>query len=137
MSTFVELGPGTLTLGEADYSCEVLGGSINHAYDEVGSTRTMLCGTERGSRRRQNDTLSLSLENDLSAAGLYAWLQAANLAPTQFTYTPNTSAGASWSGTIIPLLPSSIGADEYGAPIASDVEWPGVGRFAFQPQQEG
>lgn len=133
--SFVELGPGTLTLAENDYSCEVLGGSISHTYDEVGSSRTMLCGTERGSRRRLSDAAAFSLENDLTAAGLYQWLQSRqhDLAPVDFEYVPNTGDGAKWSGQIVPLLPGSIGADEYGAPIASDVEWPGVGRFTFTP----
>ena len=50
-----------------------------------------------------------------------------------FAYTPNTAAGAKWQGTIVATLPSEIGADEYGSPIVSSVDWAGVGAFTFTP----
>lgn len=139
MATFVALGPGTLELGPtataSDFSCEVLSGAIAHEYEDVGEDRTMLCGTKRSATRKRIDTAKFSIENDLSAAGLYSYLMDAgeDPAPVEFTYTPNTVTAASWAGTIVPLLPGEIGADEYGAPIASDVEWPGTGLFTFTP----
>lgn len=136
-SSWTEFGPGTVTVGTAplDFSCEVLGGKIGHEYEDVGSTRTTLCGERRGARKRRTDRVKLKLENDLTAAGLYAWLQTrpdpVNPASEAITYTPNTAGGAHWDGDIFPTLPAEIGADEFGAPIASEVDWEADGLLAF------
>jgi len=130
---FTELGPGTLEINSGDYSCEVLGASIGHEYAEVGEQRTMLCGEKRQAKRERTDSLTVSLENDLTSTGLYPYLVGLGDDPdaVTFTYTPNTADGASWSGSIFPLLPSSIGADEYSAPISSEITFPGDGAFTF------
>lgn len=130
----VPFGPGTVTLTAIDFSCEVTGGAVTHAYDETESKRK-LCGTITAATRTRKDGVKFDLENDLDAAGLYATLAGLgeNPAPTPIEYTPNTAAGASWSGTVVPLLPSEIGASAYGDPIASSVEWPAVGLLDFTP----
>lgn len=139
MATFVPLGPGTLELGpvdgETDFSCEVLSGSITHEYEEVGETRTMLCGDKREASRTRSDGCEFQLENDLTNTGLYFYLYGLgeNPAPLRFNYIPNNDAGAAWSGNILPLLPDSIGADEYNAPITSTVTWPATELLAFTP----
>ena len=135
MAEFTNLGEGTLTLGDGpdDFSGEVLGAKVTHEYTDVGSARTMLDGTVRPAGQTRTDGLSASLENDLTAAGLYAYLEANDGAEVAMTFTPNTQDGASWAGTVVCRLPGEVGADEFGAPIASEIELPGVGRFAFTP----
>ena len=129
-------GPGTLQLGlvEAtltDFSCEVSGGKVTHAYEEVGESRTMLCGTTKAAAKIRTDGLTFNLENDLTAAGLYKFLLDNDLAEVFFSYIPETAGAASWAGKIQATLPADIGADEYGSPIVSAVEWTGVGAFTF------
>jgi hypothetical protein len=135
MATFVTFGPGTMTLGATPqaFDCEVLGGKVTHAYEDVGEARTMLCGTVRPSSKARTDGLAFELENDLSATGLYKYLLTNDLTNVVFAYTPNTARGAKWAGTVQLTLPAEIGADEYGAPIVSSVEWAGVGAFTFTP----
>lgn len=128
-------GPGTITVGatgtETDFSGEVLGGSVTHEYSEIGESRTMLDGSVRAATSTRTDGLTFSVENDLTAAGLYAYCEANDGDDVPFVYTPNTDAAASWAGTITVSLPASVGADEFNAPIVSDVEWTGVGKFTF------
>jgi hypothetical protein len=133
MAAFSTFGDGTVTLGitPVDFSCEVLGGKVTHAYEEVGEARTMMCGTERPVSKKRTDGLSFSLENDLTSAGLYQYLMTHDLEEVPFVFTPNTADAASWAGSVQLTLPSEIGADEYGAPIVSAVEWAGVGAFTY------
>lgn len=135
MAASVPFGPGTMTIGATPlaFECEVLGGRVTHAYEDVGESRTMLCGTARPASKKRTDGLSFALENDLSASGLYAYLVTNDLAEAPFAYEPNTANGATWTGTVQLTLPGDIGADEYGAPIVSAVEWGGVGLFTFTP----
>ena len=136
MSSYVELGPGTVTVqvgsGTAtDFSGEVLSATVQHEYEDVGETRTMLDGSKRGAGQARTDGISLSIENDLTAAGLYQFLVTNDGKDATVVYTPNTEAGASWTITGLKLrLPGEVGADEFGAPLASEVEWTG-GTAAF------
>lgn len=130
------LGPGTLKVGLdsatlTDFSCEILGGKVTHAYEDVGDARTMLCGTTRAAAKVRTDGLGFSLENDLEASGLYQFLLTNDLKDVFFEYTPNTTGAASWEGKVQATLPGEIGADEFGSPIVSEVEWLGVGAFTF------
>ena len=138
MAAFTVLGDGTLTLGAtpADFSGEVLGASVGHEYEDVGSARTMLDGTIRPAGQKRTDSFSASVENDLTAAGLYAFLQTNDLAEVALVFTPNTSDGAKWEGTVVVTLPGEVGSDEYGAPLVSDIELTGVGTFTFTPTPE-
>jgi hypothetical protein len=83
--------------------------------------------------RKRTDGLTFNLENDLTSAGLYAYLVTNDLTEQPFTYEPNTASGATWAGTVQLTLPESIGADEFGSPIVSSVTWAGVGAFTFTP----
>lgn len=136
MSSYVKFGPGTVTVQvgsdtATDFSGEVLSATVKHEYEDVGETRTMLDGSKRGAGQTRSDGISLSIENDLTAAGLYQYLVTNDGADATVVYTPNTAAGASWTITGLKLrLPSDVGADEYGAPLASEVEWTG-GTAAF------
>lgn len=136
MASYVELGPGTVTVqvgsGDAtDFSGEVLSATVKHDYEDVGETRTMLDGSKRGAGQVRTDGIALSIENDLTAAGLYQYLVTNDGAAATVVYTPNTAAGASWTLTGVVLrLPAEVGADEYGSPLASEVDWTG-GTAAF------
>ena len=134
-SAFTVLGDGTLTLGTAptDFSGEVLGATITHEYEDIGEERTMLDGTVRPAQQKRTDGFTASVENDLTASGLYQYLQTNDMAEVAFAFTPNTDDGAKWAGTVKLNLPASVGADEYGSPIVSDVEIKAVGTFTFTP----
>lgn len=138
MASFTAFGPGTIEIGdtgsEVDFAGEVLGGSVTHTYEEIGESRTMLDGSVRAATRKRTDGLSFTVENDLTAAGLYSTLFNGDGTDKSFTYTPNTAGGAAWAGTITLALPESVGADEFGAPIVSTVELAGVGAFTFTPE---
>lgn len=135
MAAFTVLGDGTLTLGTAptDFSAEVLGASVTHEYEEIGEARTMLDGSVRPAGQKRIDGFTASCENDLTAAGMYQYLMTNDSQEVAITFTPNTADGASWAGTVIARLPSSIGADEYGSPIVSDIELIAVGILTFTP----
>ena len=132
---FTVLGDGTLTLGvtPSDFSGEVLGAKVTHEYEDIGDKRTMLDGTIRPAQQKRTDGFTASVENDLTAAGIYSYLQSNDLAEVPFVFTPNTADGAKWEGTVVATLPGEIGSDEYGSPIVSDVELKGVGVFTFTP----
>lgn len=146
MAEYTPLGPGTLTLGETpvDYSGEFLGGQITHEYTDVGETRQMLNGDQRAAAQTRADGFTGDVENDLTGAGLYAYLVANDGDDVAFEFTPNTSAespsGAaittpgSWNGTVKLRLPDAVGADEYGAPVAGSVTWAAVGELNFVPE---
>lgn len=139
MAAWTTLGPGTVTVlagtgGTAtDFSGEVLSATVKHEYEEVGETRTMLDGSKRGASQVRTDGIGLSIENDLTAAGLYKFLMDNDGESATVTYTPSTEDGAQWTITGVVLrLPDEVGADEFGSPLASEVEWTG-GVAAFTP----
>jgi len=137
-SKWTPLGPGTLTVKAGtgtqatEFACEVLGASVTHDYEE-NDTRRMLCGTVRGGGGSRTDGFKADLENDLTASGLYKFIFDHDLQTAEVTFTPNTVDGAHWVITGVTLqLPDEIGADEFGNPIASKIEWKG-GVAAFTP----
>jgi len=131
MST-VAFGPGTVTFDSGAFSCEVTGGSVTHSYTETERAAT-LCDTSQPPPTRQpgNDTLKLSLVNDLTTGGLYSYLHSNELNVVPMEWTPNTANGASWTGTVTLTLPDEIGAGAWGDDITSDVELVSPGRFTF------
>lgn len=135
MAAFTVLGAGTLTLGTVpnDFSGEVLGASITHEYEEVGEARIMLDGSVRPAGQRRTDGLTASVENDLTAAGLYQFLVTNDGIEVPMVFTPSTADGAKWEGSVVARLPGDIGAEEFGAPVVSEIELLGVGSFVFTP----
>lgn len=131
-STWEPLGPCTILIGTpgTEFSGEFKNVKLTHSYEEIGEARTMLDGTERPPTEKRTDGVTGDVENDLTAAGLYQYLYTNDLTQTDIVITQTTS-GASWTGQIKLKLPADIGADEFGSPIVSAVEWTGVGTFAF------
>lgn len=134
-STWEPLGPCTILLGTApgtDFAGEFKNVKLTHAYEEIGEARTMLDGTERPTTEKRTDGVTADIENDLTAAGLYQYLYTNDLTQTAIVIT-QTDSGASWTGNVKLKLPADVGADEFGQPIVSSVEWAGVGAFTFTP----
>jgi hypothetical protein len=129
----VPFGPGTVTVMTTpiNIEAEVLGGKITHTYEDVGESHTHMDGSQHAASRNRTDGVSLSVENDLTDAGIYYLLQQHDLETAPIVFTPNTANAASWAGTVQLSLPAEIGADEFGAYIVSQVEWAGVGKFTF------
>lgn len=135
MAAFTVLGDGTLTLGETpqDFSGEVLAAAVTHEYEDIGDARTMLNGDERAATRKRTDGFTADVENDLTATGLYQYLVNNDLTEVALVFTPNTTDGASWEGTVVATLPGEVGSDEYGNPIVSSIELDAVGTLTFAP----
>lgn len=136
--TVTTLGPGTVEVGTAplDFTCEVVGAKITHEYEEQTARRVRLCGQAIEATEKRVDGFAASVENDLSAAGLYAYTQANDMTVQPLKFTPNNASGAKWEGQVVVKLPGEIGADEFGEPIVSDIEWTAAGvpqTFAFTP----
>lgn len=127
----VKLGPGELTLGETgtelDASCQVNNLKIAPTKDQ-GDSKTKLCGTVVPGAVDYTFALTGNVDQDVAtAAGLSAlcWESAGTEVP--FTFTPNTAAGATATGTVI-LDPLDFGGDEYGEDMTSDIEFAIVGK---------
>lgn len=119
-------GPGTLTFGatgtEIDVSCQVNSLTIAVEKDQ-GDTVTKLCGTQRSPAPIYTWTMSGNIDADLTDPdGLWALSQTAKGTQVPFTYVPNTTAGTEAAGVIV-IDPMAFGGEEYGAIMASDIEW--------------
>lgn len=135
MSSYENLGPCTITIGTApgtDFSGEFLNVHIVHNYEDIGDPRTMLNGDKRAAARVRTDGITGSVENDLTAAGLYQYLYTNDQTDADITIT-QTESGAAWTGQVSLALPAEVGADEFGSPIVADLELTAVGTFTFTP----
>lgn len=136
----VKFGPGTLTYtltggsGTAqEFAQEVKSGGINHGYEEVGEATTYLSGTTVPAGEIRADSLTYEADFDLSGAGLYQFLMTNDLSDATVEFTPNTTAGASWTGLVRLKLPESATAESFGALISGSVEHAFVGPVTFTP----
>lgn len=142
MSAYTTFGPGTFTIkigagAAVDYSGECLSFTVNHAYAEVGNTRTMLNGDiRRAKKRRDPDSVTIGLEPSLIAAGLYNILQTNDLDVATLEYIPNTSSttDAKWAGDVELSLPESLEGAEYGAALTASLTLNCVTTLAFTPE---
>jgi hypothetical protein len=75
--------------------------------------------------------LSGNIDVDIAdAAGLFALSQSAAGSEQAFTFTPNTEAETSATGTLV-IDPLDFGADEYGADLTSDFTFAIVGQPTY------
>jgi hypothetical protein len=125
------LGPGTLSLGEIatpmDASCQLANAVV--AWDkDADDPITVLCGDVVPGNVQYTATLSGNFLQDLDQeAGLVAYTWANKGVSVPFTFTPNTAAGATVTGSVV-VDPLDVGSDEeYGAVMSSDFEWDIVG----------
>jgi hypothetical protein len=133
-TTTTTLGPGTLEIGtigtEIDVSCLVNNAVIAADKDE-GDATTKLCGDVRAGTVTYTYALSGNMDTDVAdAAGFFALSQAEPGSQQTFTFTPNTAAGTSATGTLV-IDPLDFGADESGADLTSDFEFTIVGRPTY------
>ena len=135
MATRIEkLGDGAVTIGTVpmDFSAEVKSAKITHEYEETSEAVTYLDGHSEAASESRTDGFGAECDNDLTAAGIYSYCYTNDMTEQAFEFVPN-EGGASWSGTVKVKLPSEIGADQYGNPIASEIEWQAVGLLTFTP----
>ena len=133
-TTTTTLGPGTLEIGtvgsEIDVSCLVNNAVIAADKDE-GDATTKLCGDVRAGTVTYTYALSGNMDTDVADdAGFFALSQAEPGSQQTFTFTPNTAAGTSATGTLV-IDPLDFGADESGADLTSDFEFTIVGRPTY------
>lgn len=135
MATVVPLGPGTVTIGATPlaFDCEVTAASVTHEYDTADSV-TRLCGDVVPGESTRTDTFTASITNDLTAAGLYAYIHSVDMTVQPLIFTPNTAAAATWTGDVTVTLPDAVGADEFGAPMAGAIAWVAVDTLTFDPE---
>lgn len=133
--TYTKWGVGTVSVGDTpiNFESECEGAVITHEYEDTGEERTMLDGQTIPASAKRTDGFTATIVNSLSAGALYDFLQTNDLTEQAFTFTPNTADGANWAGTVQVRLPADIGADEFGNPIVSEIEWSGVGPFVWTP----
>lgn len=134
---WTSFGPGTVSLtvgtGTAEsFQQEVKGGGVQHEYEDVGEDTTYLDGTTDPASKARTDTVTLDCDFDLSSAtGFYNYLFTNDLEDATIEFTPNSAAGATWSGTVRLQLPDGAVADEFGGKMTGTVELPFVGPCLF------
>lgn len=126
----IAFGPGTLKFGETgteiDVSCQVNSLTISAA-KEQGETVTKLCGTQRTPAATYTYSMAGNIDLDATdPAGLWALSQTAPGSTVPFVFVPNTDADVEAAGSIL-IDPMDFGGEEYGADMASDIEWPLTG----------
>jgi len=141
-TTVAKLGPGTLTIGsvgaEVDISCLLNGGRVTSSKDQADST-TKLCGSKRTGAISYAFELSGNTDTDPGDPdGILSLSHSAKGTEQPFTFTPNTDAGLTVTGTIV-LDPLDIGADAYGDDLTSDFAFAIVGDpiLTFTPPAGG
>lgn len=124
------LGPGTLVIGPAgtplDISCQMQNARIDWE-KETADQVTMLCGDVKAGVTTYTASLTGTLDQDLEdPAGIvfYSWTNKGTTQP--FVFVPNTAAGATVTGELI-IDPISVGGDEGGQDMTSEIEWTCVG----------
>jgi hypothetical protein len=138
MSTMVgetfPLSPGVLKIGatgsEIDVSCLVNNATISTDKDEGDST-TKLCGTVRPGAVTYSWHLTGNVDTDIADdAGLFALSQNNPGKEYAFTFTPNTDAGTTATGTLV-VDPLDFGGDTTGETMTSDFDYTIVGQPVY------
>jgi hypothetical protein len=127
-----KLGPGSLTVGstgtEVDFTCQVTAARVEWEVDAEDSVQ-VLCGDEVPGARNYSATLTATIFNDLGTTpGIveFSWGTAKGT-QQPFVFQPSTTTGVKEvHGTLI-VDPISVGGDEVGQNMTSDIEWACVG----------
>lgn len=129
-----KLGPGVLKIGATGTSIDVsclLNNAVLAADPDQADDTTKLCGDVRAGAVTYARTLSGNVDTDVGdAAGLFALSQSAAGTQQAFEFTPSTDEGTKAAGSLV-VHPLDFGADEMGADLASDFEWPIVGEVTW------
>lgn len=134
------LGPGTLEIGatgtEIDVSCLINNATITATKDQ-GDSVTKLCGTVVPGSVSYTYSLTGNTDTDVDdPAGLFALSQASPGSQQPFTFTPNTEAGTTATGTLV-IDPLDFGGDTTGETMTSDFEFAVVGQPVYTYGVEG
>jgi len=129
-----KFGPGTLTIGEVgaplDVSCQVINAQVEWDKDKDDDV-IVLCGETVAGSTIYTAQLTGEMFVDVDdVAGILAlsWTSKGTTVP--FTFTPNTAAGTSCTGSLV-LDPLAFGSDEPKANMTSDFTWACVGEPAL------
>lgn len=134
----VKLGPGLLSVGATgtpvDFTCQVTAARVEWEVDE-GDDTVVLCGETVPGARTYSSHLTATILSDLGLTpgpGIveYSWTNKGTQQP--FKFLPNTAAAKQVSGTLI-VDPISVGGDEAGQNMESDLDWAIVGDPAIGP----
>lgn len=130
------LGPGVLTIGATGTEIDV-SGLVNNAVvasdKDQGDDTTKLDGTVVAGAVTYTFTLSGNVDIDITdPAGLFMLSHQAAGTQQEFSYTPNSDAGTSATGTVT-IDPLDFGGDETGQTMASDFEWSVIGKPTITP----
>jgi len=125
-----KLGPGKLTVGTTgvqDFTCQVTAARVEFSADSEDAILT-LCGDSVPGARTYTATLTATIFNDLGTTpGIveYSWTNRGTSQP--FVFQPSTVTGVKQvTGNLI-IDPISVGGDEVGQNMVSDLEWEIVG----------
>jgi len=126
----VPLGPGVLKIGatgsEIDISCNI-NNAVIAASKNQGDNVTKLCGTVVPGAVTYDYTLGGNIDTDIGeGTGFFAMTQANPGSQQTYTYTPNTDAGTTATGTCI-IDPLDFGGDTTTETMTSDFEFALVG----------
>jgi hypothetical protein len=130
-ASIVKLGPGTLEIGPTaapiDVSCNLVNAKIA-ASKNTGTAIRYLCGASSPGVTTYDYNLSGQIDVDAGADdGLFAYAWAHPGETVEFTFTPNTDAGVTATGSLV-LDPLDFGADEFGANLSSAFTYACVGQ---------
>ncbi len=134
-----EFGPGTLQIGEtgSEIDCSCLVNSFTIAMTKnKADDKTKLCGTVKPGAITYTYAATGNLDVDCDdPTGIFALSQENAGEEVPFTYTPSTAGGTVAAGILI-LDPMDFGGEEYGADMASDVEWSLVDKPTYTYPEE-
>lgn len=123
-----KLGPGTLTLGSGalELSAQLTSAKVSPS-ESVESTDAIkvLSGEQLDGDETASYTFTLegSILQDLGElASVVAWSWANMGTPQDFVFTPNSAAGTTVEGELVPI-PLTIGGDDMGENMSSDFTW--------------
>jgi len=124
-----KLGPGKLTVGTVptDFTCQVTAARVEWSVDAEDAILT-LCGDSVPGARNYSASLTATLFNDLGTTpGIveFSWTNRGTQHP--FVFQPSTVSGVKQVVGTLVIDPISVGGDEVGQNMASDIEWEIVG----------
>ena len=119
-----KLGPGTLTIGETGSGQEIAkqatAVAIEPSYSD-GERQIVLSGDTDQEAGEWEGTLTATFFQDYANDGLLAWTWEHDGETLPFTFTPNSTAGFTVTGTVV-VRPATIGGD-VDTENTSEVEW--------------
>lgn len=129
-----KMGPGSLVIGETgsplEIACQITACTVEFETDSEDDVPT-LCGGTLAGDETETATLTGTIIQDLSDAGVvdYTWTHSGEV--TDVTFVPNSDAGRTITGQV-KVRSLNVGGDVRTSPT-SDFEWPFVGKPAMSP----